>query len=244
METHESPAAALDGVETVRARMAPRVRVPVWRPAVPAVAIGAMFAGIGLASHGTLVFLLCIAVITVDNATQSRRGTRPLAVWQTSARVMVVAYIALVALAGATSLALVGRDVRGWVNAAIGVIVAVATFAIFTVWNARLARPLDPDLNVPPSIDATLSDPVGFRLLAALAVYRGHLEGPLLEDVLERPRSEVGAALAPLIAAGYAEYTRPDIPWARERIWLRATLEGRAAFDGHVAALRAATAGS
>ena len=243
METHEPPVDALHGIEAVRARMAPRVRVPVWRPAVPAVAIGAMFAGIGSTSHWTLVFFLCIAVITVDNATQLRRGTRPLPVWQTSARVMAVAYIALIAIAGATSLALVGRDGRAWVSAAIGVIVAVATFAIFSVWNARLARPVPSGATDIPQLDATLADPLGLRIMAVLVSYQGHIETVVLEEALEAPATEVGPALAPLIAAGYAEYTRPDVPWGRERIWLRATLEGRAAFDGHVAALRAATAG-
>jgi hypothetical protein len=222
--------------------MAPRVRVPVWRPAVPAVAIGAMFAGIGLSSRGTLVFFLCIAVITLDNATQLRRGTRPLPVWRTSARVMAVAYIALIALAGVTALALVWDDTWTWVNAAIGVVVAVATFAIFNVWNARLARPLQSRATDIPQLDATLADPLVLRIMATLASYQGHIETVVLEEALEAPATEVGPALAPLVAAGYAEYTRPDVPWGRERIWLRATLEGRAAFDGHVAALRAATA--
>lgn len=167
-ETHEPPVDALHGIGAVRARMAPRVRVPVWRPAVSA-----------------------------------------------------VAYIALVA---------------------IGVIVAVATFAIFSVWNARLARPVPSGTTDIPQLDATLADPLGLRIMAALMSHQGHLETVVLEEALEAPATEVGPALAPLIAAGYAEYTRPDVPWGRERIWLRATLEGRAAFDGHVAALRAATA--
>ncbi|BDZ61155.1 hypothetical protein Lsed01_01700 [Demequina sediminis] len=137
------------------------------------------------------------------------------------------------------SLALVGRDAWAWANAAIGVIVAVATFAIFTVWNARLARPVQSRATDIPQLDATLADPLGLRIMATLASYEGHIDTAVLEEALETPASEVGPALAPLIAAGYAEYTRSDVPWGRERIWLRATPDGRAAFDGHVAALRA-----
>ena len=244
METHEPPVTALHGIEAVRARLAPRMRIPAWRPAVPAVALGAAFAAIGLTSHDTLAFYLCFAIIAMDTATQLQRGTRPLAVWQTSARSMAVVYVALIAIAGAASIALVGRDAWAWVNGVIGVVVAVATFAIVAVWHARLARPVPsraPDIR---QFDAALADPLPLRVMAALASYQGHIETVVLEEALETPAIEVGPALAPLIAAGYAEYTRPDGPWGRARIWLRATPAGRAALDGHVAALRAATAGS
>jgi len=239
VETHETAAETLAGLERVRGRVAAWAKAPLWRMTAWSLATGVMFASIGAPQPGSLGLFLGMGVIWACNVVQFRARVRPTHAWRTRARWSVVAYIAFIVIAGATALALVWDDTWTWVSAALGGVLAAATFIMMTALNSTLARPLDPDLNVPPSIDATLSDPVGLRLLAALAAYRGHLEGPLLEDVLERPRSEVGPALAPLIAAGYAEYTRPDGPWGRARIWLRATPAGRAALDGHVAALRA-----
>ena len=229
----------LAGLERVRGRVAAWAKAPLWRMAAWSLATGVMFASIGAPQPGSLGLFLGMGVIWACNVAQFRARVRPTHAWRTRARWSVVAYIAFIVIAGATALALVWDDTWTWVNAAIGVIVAVATFAIFTVWNARLARPVQSRATDIPQLDATLADPLGLRIMAALASYQGHIETVVLEEALETPATEIGPALAPLIAAGYAEYTRPDGPWGRARIWLRATPEGRAAFDGHVAALRA-----
>ncbi|MFP5359907.1 MAG: hypothetical protein ACLGHM_05355 [Actinomycetes bacterium] len=242
METHETAAETLAGLERVRGRVAAWAKAPLWRIAAWSLATGVMFASIGAPQPGSPGLFLGMGVIWACNVVQFRARVRPTHAWRTRARWSIVAYIAFIVIAGATALALIWDDTWTWVSAALGGVLAAATFIMMTALNSTLARPLDPDLNVPPSIDATLSDPVGLRLLAALADYRGHLESLLLEEVLERPDSEVGAVLPPLVAAGYAEFTSPDGGWGRSRVWLRATPEGRAAFEGHVAALRAATA--
>lgn len=88
-----------------------------------------------------------------------------------------------------------------------------------------------------PDLDPVIHAPVRLRLCAALAKTDEAEFGWLL-DVLDISKSSLSKHVAALVAAGYVEQQR-RVRDTRQRLWLRLTAKGRAAFTDHVTALRA-----
>lgn len=88
----------------------------------------------------------------------------------------------------------------------------------------------------PEGLDPRIHAPVRLRLCAALAKTDEAEFGWLLE-VLEISKSSLSKHAAALGDAGYLEQRR-GVRDTRQRVWLRLTPRGRAAYDAHVATLR------
>ncbi|WP_062522224.1 hypothetical protein [Demequina silvatica] len=238
MESAETPAAALAGIERARGRLAGSVRTPVWRAVSNAAGTGAFLATYASGTFPAWAFL-ALAAMFVPSFAQLRDASRPrqrgLLTWAWPAAVIVV----LLLPAFAAALWLGWNEREPGLGIALGAFIAIVLLALHLWWARLAARPVIPDASAAPLLDAVLEEPLALRLLGVLASYRGHLEAPTVEHALEAPDTAAGAACTPLVAAGYAEFTDPDQPFGRGRIWLRATPAGIAAFDSHLAALRA-----
>lgn len=77
--------------------------------------------------------------------------------------------------------------------------------------------------------------PVRLRLCAALQLYKEVEFGGMLE-ILQISKSALSKHVATLADAGYIEQRRA-VRDTRQRVWLRLTPAGRAAYHDHVAAL-------
>jgi DNA-binding MarR family transcriptional regulator len=84
--------------------------------------------------------------------------------------------------------------------------------------------------------DRTIHAPHRLRVCSMLAEVK-ELEFATLRDTLSLSDSVLSKQVAVLTQAGYVRSRRAKRE-ARQRVWLALTREGRAAFAGHVAALR------
>ncbi|WP_062292168.1 hypothetical protein [Demequina phytophila] len=237
MDGAETPAEALAGIERAHGRLADRVRTPAWRAVSNAVGTGAFLAAYASGTLPAWAFLALAATIAPALA-QLRDASRPRQrgwlTWAWPAAVIVL----LLLPAFAAALWLGWNEREPGLGIGLGAFVAIVLLGLHLWWARLAARPATPDATAAPRLDPVLTDPLGLRLLGVLASYQGHLEAPAVEHALDAADMVVGAALTPLVAAGYAELTDPDQPFGGRRIWLRATPAGIAAFNSHVAALR------
>lgn len=86
-------------------------------------------------------------------------------------------------------------------------------------------------------LDDVMHQPVRFSIVAALAAAK-QLEFSTVRDVVEISDSLLSQHAARLEEAGYVRIHKGHVG-KRPRTWLSLTPEGRAAFEDHVAALRA-----
>lgn len=84
--------------------------------------------------------------------------------------------------------------------------------------------------------DATIHAPQRLRICAALADVE-ELEFGTVRDLLELSDSVLSKHVTTLVEAGYVKQRRA-FKASRKRLWLSLTDAGRAAFAGHVSALR------
>jgi DNA-binding MarR family transcriptional regulator len=90
-------------------------------------------------------------------------------------------------------------------------------------------------------LDDLVHQPVRFSLLATLAAAE-EAEFAFVRDAIEVSDSVLSKHAATLESAGYVAVRKGHVG-KRPRTWFRLTDEGRAAFDAHVAVLRAIAAG-
>lgn len=88
----------------------------------------------------------------------------------------------------------------------------------------------------PTGFDPVVHAPARLRLCATLEPVREVEFGTLL-TVLGLNKSALSKHVAVLVEAGYVEQRRA-VRDTRQRLWLSLTERGRAAYRGHVAALR------
>lgn len=91
-----------------------------------------------------------------------------------------------------------------------------------------------------PAFDEVIHAPLRLRLCAFLDAVSS-AEFSALRDMLEVADSVASKHLKVLSEAGYVTLEKPT-GRGRVRTWVRLTDEGRAAYRGHVAALRSITA--
>lgn len=91
-----------------------------------------------------------------------------------------------------------------------------------------------------PTFDEVIHAPLRLRLCAFLDAVSS-AEFSALRDMLEVADSVASKHLKVLSEAGYVTLEKPT-GRGRVRTWVRLTDEGRAAYRGHVAALRSITA--
>lgn len=91
-----------------------------------------------------------------------------------------------------------------------------------------------------PAFDEVVHAPLRLRVCAFLDAVSS-AEFSTLRDMLEVADSVASKHLKVLTEAGYVELDKPT-GRGRVRTWVRLTDEGRAAYRGHVAALRSITA--
>ncbi len=91
-----------------------------------------------------------------------------------------------------------------------------------------------------PAFDEVIHAPHRLRICAFLDAMTA-AEFGALRDMLEVADSVASKHLKVLTEAGYVELDKPT-GRGRVRTWVRLTDEGRAAYRGHVAALRSITA--
>jgi DNA-binding MarR family transcriptional regulator len=84
--------------------------------------------------------------------------------------------------------------------------------------------------------DDLIHAPVRLRICAALDHVR-EIEFGALQSLLDISKSALSKHLSVLAEAGYIEQRRA-VRDTRQRVWLRLTDTGRAAYRGHVAALQ------
>ncbi|MFF2651532.1 transcriptional regulator [Streptomyces sp. NPDC058045] len=89
----------------------------------------------------------------------------------------------------------------------------------------------------PEGFDATVHAPNRLRICALLHT-TGEAEFGLLQRQLGLSASALSKHLAVLVDAGYVEQ-RKAVRDTRQRVWLKLTDRGTAAYRGHLAALRA-----
>ncbi|WP_229054994.1 transcriptional regulator [Aeromicrobium sp. Leaf350] len=92
-----------------------------------------------------------------------------------------------------------------------------------------------------PAFDDVIHAPHRLRICAFLDAVTS-AEFAAVRDLLEVADSVASKHLKVLTDAGYVELEKPT-GRGRVRTWVRLTPEGRAAYRGHVAALRGITAG-
>ncbi|WP_415952231.1 transcriptional regulator [Streptomyces sp. KLOTTS4A1] len=85
--------------------------------------------------------------------------------------------------------------------------------------------------------DTTVHAPNRLRICALLAT-AGEAEFGLVQTQLGLSASALSKHVTALMDAGYVEQ-RKAVRDTRQRVWLRLTRQGRAAYQGHLAALRA-----
>ncbi|MER5478347.1 transcriptional regulator [Streptomyces sp. NPDC002734] len=85
--------------------------------------------------------------------------------------------------------------------------------------------------------DATVHAPNRLRVCALLDA-AGEAEFGLVQQQLELSASALSKHVGVLMEAGYVEQ-RKAVRDTRQRVWLRLTRQGREAYHGHLAALRA-----
>ncbi|CAL9497385.1 transcriptional regulator [Streptomyces sp. NPDC057340] len=88
--------------------------------------------------------------------------------------------------------------------------------------------------------DTTIHAPHRLRVCALLEA-AGEAEFALVQRKLGLSASALSKHVTVLMDAGYVEQ-RKAVRDTRQRVWLRLTRQGRAAYQGHLAALRAITA--
>lgn len=90
---------------------------------------------------------------------------------------------------------------------------------------------------IEPRFDELIHSSTRLRITAALAGAT-ELEFSALEDGLGISTSLLSKQLRTLADAGYVALEKRPQPFGRPRTWLRLTIAGRAAYLGHVEALR------
>ncbi|MEU3000761.1 MULTISPECIES: transcriptional regulator [unclassified Streptomyces] len=90
---------------------------------------------------------------------------------------------------------------------------------------------------MPTGFDATIHAPNRLRICALLDT-AGEAEFGLVQKQLGLSASVLSKHAGVLMDAGYVEQ-RKAVRETRQRVWLRLTRPGRAAYRGHLAALRA-----
>ncbi|MET8668217.1 transcriptional regulator [Streptomyces tendae] len=90
--------------------------------------------------------------------------------------------------------------------------------------------------------DTTVHAPHRLRICALLEA-TGEAEFGLVQKELALSASALSKHVTVLMDAGYVEQ-RKAVRDTRQRVWLRLTRQGRAAYQGHLVALRAITAPS
>ncbi|MEJ8640916.1 transcriptional regulator [Streptomyces sp. MS1.HAVA.3] len=85
--------------------------------------------------------------------------------------------------------------------------------------------------------DATIHAPNRLRICALLEA-AGEAEFVLVQKQLDVSASVLSKHVTVLMDAGYVEQ-RKAVRDTRQRVWLRLTRQGREAYQGHLAALRA-----
>ncbi|MEU6224731.1 transcriptional regulator [Streptomyces sp. NPDC047042] len=96
--------------------------------------------------------------------------------------------------------------------------------------SAETPDPLD-------GFDATIHAPNRLRICALLDT-AGEAEFGLVQQQLDLSASVLSKHVTVLMDAGYVEQ-RKAVRDTRQRVWLRLTRQGRDAYRGHLAALRA-----
>ncbi len=91
--------------------------------------------------------------------------------------------------------------------------------------------------DMPADFDATIHAPNRLRICALLDT-AGEAEFGLVQKQLGLSASVLSKHATVLMDAGYVEQ-RKAVRDTRQRVWLRLTRTGRAAYQGHLAALRA-----
>lgn len=86
-------------------------------------------------------------------------------------------------------------------------------------------------------LDDNFASPIRFSLMASLGE-EIEIDFATLADILQANDSALSKAISHLQAAGYVR-TRKGNAGSRPRTWVRSTLDGTAAFAGHLRALRA-----
>ena len=86
------------------------------------------------------------------------------------------------------------------------------------------------------AFDAVIHAPQRLRICAMLDPV-SQIEFSLVQERLEVSASVLSKHVSVLMEAGYVEQHRA-VRDTRQRVWLHLTAEGRAAYRGHVAALR------
>ncbi|TDB87068.1 MarR family transcriptional regulator [Actinomadura sp. KC216] len=86
------------------------------------------------------------------------------------------------------------------------------------------------------AFDAVIHAPQRLRICAMLDAVT-HIEFSLVQERLGVSASVLSKHVSVLMDAGYVEQ-RKAVRDTRQRVWLELTAEGRAAYRGHVAALR------
>ena len=87
-----------------------------------------------------------------------------------------------------------------------------------------------------PAFDEVIHAPHRLRIMAALAVTES-VEFAAIREMLGVADSVLSKHLKVLQDAGYVALDKPTGRGGRVRTWVRATPEGRRAYDAHVAAL-------
>ncbi len=87
------------------------------------------------------------------------------------------------------------------------------------------------------TFDELIHSPVRLRICAALATAAA-LEFTAIEDALRISTSTLSKQLRTLGDAGYVTLDKRKQAFGRPRTWVSLTLQGRRAFDAHVAALQ------
>ncbi len=90
-------------------------------------------------------------------------------------------------------------------------------------------------------LDDVIHAPVRFSIVAALAKVE-NAEFAVVRDAVELSDSVLSKQAAQLEAAGYVKIKKGYVG-KRPRTWLSLTAQGRSAFEGHLAALRAIAEG-
>jgi DNA-binding MarR family transcriptional regulator len=90
-------------------------------------------------------------------------------------------------------------------------------------------------------LDEVIHSPVRFSIMATLAAAT-KAEFKFVRDTVEITDSALSKQIATLEAAGYVRVTKGYVG-KRPRTWLQLTRAGRAAYERHLAALRAIASG-
>lgn len=89
----------------------------------------------------------------------------------------------------------------------------------------------------PAEFNDLIHSPLRLKVCAALATATA-LEFAAIEEALAIPTATLSKQLRLLADAGYVSLDKRKQAFGRPRTWVALTLQGRRAFDAHVAALR------